>query len=284
MIGMHIVLPYWQEHRRGLETAAAELGVEAVFTGVSDNNALRQVEVFNQVLQANPAGILVSPIDPEAMKGPINEAVARGIPVICFDSDSPDSDRLMYIGTNNYESGQIAGRLIAESLGGPGDVGILTIPGLYSMDQRQKGFEDYFRDSAPWIRVAAVGTDDADPYRAVSVTNQMLEEHPEIRGLFCVNAAGGVGASIALKEKGMLGDITVVSFDKDAAILDLVEQGDIQATLVQRTFAMSYYGVKFLYDYNHRRVGINEESISSMPVNVDTGVIIVTKENLNQFR
>ncbi len=286
MIGMHIVLPYWQEHKRGLEAAAAELGVQTVFTGVSDNDGLRQVEIFNQAVKEHPAGIMVSPIDPDAMKVAIDAAVAQGIPVICIDSDSPDSDRLMFIGTNNYQSGWTAGEILGEDLGGSGDVGVLTIPGLYSMDMRQKGLEDCLAQNYPGMRVVAVECDNADPYDAVTASDKMFTENPEIRGLFCVNAAGGVGAAVTLKEKDLVGKVTVVAFDRDSDVLDLVEQGVIKATLVQRTFVMSYYAVKLLYDFNHRHLNLSAdfEDVNPLPSSVDTGIIVVTQDNIKTFR
>ena len=78
----------------------------------------------------------------------------------------------------------------------------------------------------------------------------------------------------------------VVAFDKDSAVLDLVEEGLIEATLVQRTYTMSYYGLKFLFDYNHNRVNMltNDSSISPLPNIVDTGIIVVTKDNVDSFR
>ena len=81
-----------------------------------------------------------------------------------------------------------------------------------------------------------------------------------------------------------LGKVKVVAFDKDSAVLELVEQGKIEATLVQRTFTMSYYGLKFLYDYNHNRVNAEKRfGISMLPDKVDTGIIVVTKENVDSF-
>jgi ribose transport system substrate-binding protein len=285
-VGMHIILPYWQDHRMGLETAAKELGVDVVFTGENGNNALRQVDIFNQVVEKNPAGILVSPIDKEMMIGPINAAMAKGIPVVCIDTDSPDSNRLTYFGTDNYKSGYLAGDIIGKGINGTGDVGVLTIPGIYSLDQRTKGFTDCIAEKYPDISVVSIMNDEADPSKAANIAGNMFKEFPTIVGVFGTDAASGVGAAIALRENNKLGVVKVVAFDKDSAVLDLVEEGLIEATLVQRTFTMSYYGLKFLYDYNHNRVKMltNDSSISPLPSIVDTGIIVVTKDNVESFR
>lgn len=282
LIGMHIILPYWQDHRSGFEAAGEELGVKTVFTGENGNDALRQVDIFEQAVKDNPDGILVSPIDKEVMIGPINDAIAKGIPVACVDNDAPNSKRLTYFGTDNYKSGYLAAEILGQKLGGTGDVGILTIQGLYSLDERQRGFEECIAEKYPGIKVVAVKNDEADPSIATNVAKQMLDEHPSIVGLFGTDAASGVGAAIALEEKGKLGIVKVVAFDKDSSVLELVEQGKIEATLVQRTFTMSYYGLKFLYDYNHNN-NLKNEGFSLLPDKVDTGIIVVTKENINSF-
>ena len=282
-VGMHIILPYWQDHRYGLEAAAQELGVDVVFTGENGSDALRQLDIFEQVVKKKPAGILVCPIDMEAMAEPINRAMAMGIPVVCIDNDAPNSRRLTYFGTDNYHSGYIAGDIIGKKLGGTGDVGILTIPGIYSLDERQRGFEECIKANYPDINVVAVMNDQADPSKAANIAEQMFNEFPTITGLFGTDAASGVGAAIALSENQKLGTIKVVAFDKDSEVLELVEQGKIEATLVQRTFTMSYYGLKFLYDYNHNSQLKNDSGVSMMPDVVDTGVIVVTKDNVDDF-
>ena len=200
-VGMHIILPYWQDHRLGLEEAGEELGVKVVFTGENGNNALRQVDIFNQVVESNPAGILVSPIDKEMMVGPINAAMAKGIPVVCIDTDSPDSNRLTYFGTDNYQSGYLAAEIIGEGINGSGDVGILTIPGIYSLDQRVKGFTDCIAEKYPGITVVSIMNDEADPSKAANIASNMFKEFPTIVGVFGTDAASGVGAAIALREK-----------------------------------------------------------------------------------
>ena len=282
-VGMHIILPYWQDHRHGLEAAAQELGVDVVFTGENGSDALRQLDIFEQVVKKKPAGILLCPIDMEIMTGPINRAIEMGIPVICIDNDAPYSKRLTYIGTDNYHSGYIAADIIGKSLNGKGDVGILTIPGIYSLDERQRGFEECIQSKYPDIKVVAVMNDQADPSKAANIAEQMFNEFPSITGVFGTNAASGVGAAIALSENQKLSEIKVVTFDKDSQVLELVEQGKIEAALVQRTFTMSYYGLKFLYDYNHNSRLKNGSSISLMPDMVDTGIIVVTKDNVDDF-
>ncbi len=281
-VGMHIVLPYWQEFRSGLETAGEELGVETKFTGENGNDALKQIEIFEQAVKEKPAGILVSPIDQAAMTDYINDAIAQGIPVICIENDAPDSNRLAYLGIDNYSSGYLAAEILCEKLGGTGEVGILTIPGLYSLDERQRGFEECIAKKYPGITIAAVSNDEGDPSVAAAVAAEMFEQFPDIVGLFGTDTASGIGAAIALNELDKLELVEIVTFGKDSDVLELVKQGAVEAALVQRMFTMSYYGLKFLYDYNHNGE-LRNEGVSMLPDNVDTGVIVVDKSNVDSF-
>jgi ribose transport system substrate-binding protein len=101
-----------------------------------------------------------------------------------------------------------------------------------------------------------------------------------------VDAASGVGVAIALRQANELGKVKVVVFDKDSSVLELVEQGDIETTMVQRTFTMSYYGLKFLYDLNHQKIKMASDmmGINPLPDVVDTGIIAVNKENVSKYK
>ncbi|WHH60742.1 substrate-binding domain-containing protein [Petroclostridium sp. X23] len=285
-VGMHINVPYWQEHKRGLEVAAKELGINVVFTGERGNDAANQINIFERVIEKKPSGILVSPIDPEGMAISINKAIDAGIPVVCIDTDAPKSKRLCYFGTDNYKAGWTAAEILSKAIGEEGEVGILSIPGVYSIDERVKGFKDYITQNCRDIKIVALKSDEGDISKAASVTLQMIQASPSLKGIFGGNSISGVGAASALREAGKTGNVKIVSMDRDAVTLKLVESGIIEATMVQKTFTMSYYATKFLYDYNHNRVKIAKDmtDINPLPQRVDTGVIVVDKNNVEKFK
>jgi len=285
-VGMHINNPYWQDHRKGLEAAAQELGVKAIFTGEEGNNAANQIQILEKIISKEPAGILVSPIDPEGMTRVINRAVNSGIPIVCIDSDAPKSDRLCYFGTGNYEAGWEAADLLAKLIANKGEVGVISILGVFCLDERVKGFKDNMHKNYPDIEIVSIQNDEGDPYKAVSVTSYIMQANPDIKGIFGDNSISGVGIAAALKEMNKENKVKIVAFDKDTATIDLIEQGVIDATLVQRTFTMSYYATKFLYDYNHEKVKIASDmtGINPLPKAVDTGIIVVNKNNASKFR
>ncbi len=283
-VGMHINVPYWQMHKRGLEAAANDLGVRWVFTGETGNDAAKQMDIFNQVLEKRPSGILLSPINPDAMTPHIDRAIEMGIPVICIDTDAPDSKRLCYIGADNYNSGWTAADILAKSIGQQGDVGVLCIPGIYSIDQRIDGFKACIEQNYPNINIVSVQNDEGDPAKASAIVSQMLQAFPTLKGIYGGDSISGVGAAAALRELNKIGDIKIVCMDRDVATLELVENNVIEATMVQRTYTMSYYGTKFLYDYVHGKVADGIENANPLPQLVDTGFFIVDQSTVANFR
>lgn len=286
LIGMNINIPYWQDHKNGLETAAAELGVEAVFTGENGVDVAKQVDMFEQIVAKKPAGILVCPIDADAMTPSINKAIDAGIPVICFQSDAPNSKRLTYIGAGDFASGYEAANILAAAIGEKGEVGLMTIPGIGVTDARQAGFELALKEKYPNIKLVAVVNDEGDPSKAASVSSQMIQAHPNLVGIFGDDASSGVGAAASLREANKIGKIKVVAFDKDSTLLDLVASGEIEATIMQRTFTMPYYGLKFLVDYNNKSIKLASDmtGINPLPVTVDTGFIVLNKDNVQKYK
>jgi ribose transport system substrate-binding protein len=292
LIGPHIGLEYWQDHKRGLEAAGKELGVKTIFTGAHGNVIEEQVKILDMALATKPAGILIGPLNPDALKPGINRAIKMGIPVITVDTDAATSNRLCYIGTNGYEAGRQAADIIAELLGGKGKVGISNLVGFSTCEERAQGFQDRVKEKYPDMEVVAVVDDQGDYDVATKVNTEMLVGHPDIVGIFGVDAASAVGMGAAVKSVNKVDKIKIVAFDKDAPTLELVRDGVVQATMVQRTFTMSYYGLKMLYDYANARLSLvkgkdwaeaQKLGVSPLPQRVDTGIMVCTKKNITVF-
>ena len=135
-ITANINIPYWQEAQAGLLDAAKTMGVKAEMDGPTTLSPKEQLDSFQKAVALHPAGILVSVSNADLFRDPINAAVAAGIPVIAIDADSPDSKRIMFIGTDNFKAGQESGKRMADILKGNGQIVIVTIPGQPNLDER----------------------------------------------------------------------------------------------------------------------------------------------------
>jgi len=292
LIAPHIGIQYWQVHKAGLEAAAAELGVKTEFTGVMGDSIEDQVKITEEQIAKKPDGVLIGPLNPEALTPSINRVLEAGIPVITVDTDAAESNRLCYIGTDGYGAGQLAADIMAEMLGEEGDVGISNLLGFATCEERANGFRDRIAENYPNMSVAAEVDDKADEENATKVNTEMLIANPNIKGIFGVNAVSAIGMGAAVKAVDRVGDVKIVAFDPMPQTLALIEEGVVDATMVQRTFAMSYYGLKFLYDYNHGTLELvagwdvpaaQDAGINTLPNRVDTGIMVVDDENYKFF-
>jgi len=146
-------IPYWQEAAAGFLAAARELGVQAEVVGPETYDAQAEREELRRIMSKKPAGVLVSAGNAELLTPEINAAVEAGTPVVTIDADAPQSKRLFFVGTNNYEAGQMGGRLLIKLLNGKGTVVFFTIAGQKNLEDRLDGYRAAL-EAAPGYRPA----------------------------------------------------------------------------------------------------------------------------------
>jgi ribose transport system substrate-binding protein len=245
------------------------------------------LDSFNKAVALHPSGILVSVTSPDLFNGPIAAAVQSGIPVICLDSDAPDSKRVMFVGTDNYRAGQESGKRMADILKGQGQIVIIAIAGQLNQDERVRGVMDALK-KVPGIKVVQTIDDKGDPRQAYDGISALLAKKQKIDGIIALEASGGAGAADTLHREDLTGKVAIVAFDKDPETLDWIDKGAINATVVQKPYIMSYYGIKFLDDLHHNTVHEYKDwrtaPSAPLPAWVDTGTAIVDKSNLAAFR
>ena len=280
-------LPYWEEAKAGFKDAARGLGVKTDFTGPDTYSPQEELEAFQKAVDQHPSGIAVSPARPEIFKDAIDAAVKSGIPVICVDSDSPESGRILFIGTDNYQAGLISGRRVAELMHGQGRLVVITIPGQLNLDERVRGVEEALK-KYPQIKIARTLDDKGDPRSANDQLSSLLDAKEVIDGIVCLEASGGPGAAEALHRLNLAGKIPVVAMDKGPETLDFIEQGVIAATVSQKPYTMAFYGLRFLDDLHHNIVHEFKDwhtaPVFPLPTRVDTGTAVIDTSNLAAFR
>jgi ribose transport system substrate-binding protein len=282
----NVNLPYWQEAHAGLKDAAQTIGVKSEFTGPVTYSPEEELKAFQDAVTARPAGILVSPARAKLFQGAIDSAVSSGIPVICVDSDSPESRRILFIGTDNYRAGVESARRMANLLHGNGRVLLITILAQFNLNERLRGVLETFGPQP--IEISEVIDDEGDPGKAEAETAAVFDRKEKIDGILCLEASGGTGAAKALQRLALSGKIPIVAMDKDQDTLDWINKGAISATIAQKPYAMSYYGLKFLDDLHHNIVHQFSDwrtaPASPLPTWVDTGTAVVDKDNVEAFQ
>ncbi len=290
----NIDLPYWQEAQAGFLDAAKQLGVRAEMIGPVKYDPASEAGMFQDLVEKHPAGICLSAGRPEMFKSRIDKAISEGIPVICVgipvicvDADVPDSRRVLYIGTDNLKAGRESLKRMAALVPGKGNIVVITIPGQANLDDRLAGVADALKNF-PAMKLTKIIDDKGDWRNAFDQISDMIVKKERIDGIICLEATGGPGVSDALNRFNMAGKVPIVAFDKDPKTLELIEKGAIAATIAQKPYVMSYYGLKFLDDLHHNAVKEFKDwrsaPVAPLPTWVDTGTAVVDKNNLAVFR
>jgi len=267
---------YWVGLKQGAEAAAtADPNIEIIWQGPEpENDSTNQVDVFKTQVNNKVDGIVLAVIDKDSMVNPVKEAMAKGIKVVTVDSGlAKDKDSsVCYIATDNVAGGAKAADTLAEAIGKKGNVGLLYFQkGSGSSDEREKGFEDEIK-KYPDIHLVQ-SREARDPNKAADETTNMLTAHSDIVGIFAANEPNGDGAANVLKQRKLGGKIKVVAFDTSESEIQALKDGTILALIVQSPYQMGLQGVKAAVK------AIKGEDVG--PKLVDSGLTVVTKDNLN---
>jgi ABC-type sugar transport system substrate-binding protein len=267
--------PYWDECRKGMEAEMAKLGVKAEFLGPAVSDATKQVEIFESVIARKPLAIAVSPNDPSTVTASIKKAMDAGIPVITWDADAPDSARMLYIGTDNVAAGRTAGEEMAKAMGGKGKVAIINgaLTAL-NAQQRVQGFKEAIAKYPDMEIIADEPTEDSLD-KALSVSEQLLQAHPDLGGFYGVTGSGVPGAAGAVKQANKCGQVKVGGFDVVPQGIEFMKNGCVDFLVSQRPYGMTAQALEIM-------TGLAKGD-KPTSTNVDTGVEIVYPSTLETF-
>ena len=287
-ISTNIKIPYWQTASAGFSHAAQQLEVGYSFIGPDTYDAKAERDALYNAAQKKPTGILISVADPSVLSDTIDRTVSAGIPVITVDSDAPESKRLFFIGTNNYQAGVSGGRRLAQELKGKGNVVVFTMPTQSNLNERLRGYHDALETLAG-IKMVHVIDIKGDPRIAFDSTTQFLanDKKEHIDGFACLEAQSGNEVATVLDNNGIKGK-TIIAMDADPQTLEWIKKGVIAATISQKPYTMAFIGLKMLDDIHHEHLQTYDadwahDSFAPVPAFVDTGSAVVDKSNVDAF-
>ena len=273
-----VAVPFFDDCNNGAKAAADKLGVQYQWVVPQNTQGATQVRILEDLIAKKVDGIAISVNEPKSVEAAIKKAVASGIKVVTFDSDSPNSGRSMYIGTINTAAGVTMGESMAKAIDGDGEVAILTGQlGAVNLNERIGGIKSALAKYPKIKIVATEGTED-DLAKAVSTTESIFRAHPALKGIFGVSQVGGPAVSkvMATKEFGAKKNaVKVFAFDDLPDTIKGVKEGYIQGIMVQRPVTMGKLAVE------HLVAQITGKETASK--NVDTGVNVVTSQNLGSY-
>lgn len=271
---------------QGMVDAAARIGpqVKTELQGPAEWDASLEARAIEELTAKGVAGILATAGDAAPMVPSIDAAIEAKIPVITFDSDAPDSNRLTFVGTQNYQAGYKAGEAMAEWLGGKGKIAISTFPGPDHLARRVQGFKDALAANAPDIVTVEIN-DEGKVDVAETQLTAALQADPEITGIFGAHGNPGPGAAAAVRSTGRQGQVQIMAFDFGMPVIELIDKDEIKATVGQNPYLMGYTAMLLCY-------GAKQPTSMAFPYGlgpcvaapVDTGVNILYKEDVQVYK
>ena len=266
----------------GMRDAAATIGdfISVELQGPAEWDASLEARALEQVLAKKPNGVIVSCADEATLIPAINKGIENGIPVIAFDSDSPESDRLAYVGTNNIDFGAVAGKKIFETIGNSGEVAIMKVPGAVSMEERAQGCIDYLAENAPDVKITILN-DEGDVAKAEQVVSALLQSNPNVKAIFSTHGYGAPGAAAAVRTLGKKADVLIIGSDYDSATIELLKAGEVDGTVIDDPYLLGYEAFMLSYAAAHPTgVLSNNPPFGHVPPLIYGGCSLLTGETL----
>ena len=211
--------------------AGQDFDVEVLWNGpAQDTDYSRQIQIVDSMVARGVDGLAIAPVEKTALVLPIERAVKAGIPVTIYDSGLDSDVYMTFVATNNYKAGEMAGRKLAELLGGKGEViMIMHMPGSAASMDREKAFADVIEKEFPGIKIVGKQYGMGDRAKVLAAAENLLTANPNVDGLFASAEACSVGASRALKARGLAGKVKFVAFDASDELIEDLKDATIDA-------------------------------------------------------
>ena len=271
---------YWQIVLAGARKAGQELKIHVPELGAqSESDIAGQITALENAVSEHPAAIVIAPTQFAALGPPIT-AAAKEVKIIGIDSGADTKAFTSFLSTDNVKGGEEAGEALAAAIKAKtgkdaGDVALITaLPGVGSLDQREQGFKRALARH-PGLKLVASRIADGQPTTGLNIMTDLLTANPHLAGVFASNLPMIQGAAQALAEANRAGQVALVGYDSDKTLVDFLNQGVIKALVVQDPYRMGYEGVQ---------IALKASKGESVPKEIDTGVTVITKANVNSPR
>jgi simple sugar transport system substrate-binding protein len=215
-------------------------------------------------------GLAISSVSSDALAPLIDRVLKAGIPVVTFNTDNPNSKRLAFAGQDLVQSGREAGKLMGNVLNGKGKVLITTLDAAaqWSLD-REKGAREALK-AFPGIEVVNTLNTGTDPQKIYAAIENAMLANPNISGILSLECCSTPAAGTWVQRNNAAPKVKVVGFDLLDQTVELIQKGEVQATIDQAPEKQGYEAVDLLVNFLHGK-----------PIDsIDTGVKVYTKDNI----
>lgn len=274
---------FWKSINTGAIKAERELNAKGLDVRIIWKGPLReddrdqQIQVVENFMTRRVSGIVLAPLDSQALVKPVANAVQARIPVVIIDSDLKSDKYVSFVATDNYKGGVLAAEHLGKLLNGQGNVILLRYAvGSASTEAREAGFLDTLRTKFPGLKLISsdqyAGATRETAYQASQ--NLLNRFGREVDGVFCPNEPSTIAMTKALRDIGRAGGkVKMIGFDAGSQSVADMKAGDVQGLVVQNPVKMGYLGVVTLVKH------LQGEKVERR---IDTGVVLVHPDNMEE--
>lgn len=230
--------PFFRDLGDAMKEEGAKYGYEVTVNSGEFDAARQRNQVADFIVQKVGA-IVLSPCDSKAVVTAIADANKAGIPVFTVDIAALGGGAkvVSHVATDNLGGGRLAAQALIEALGGKGRVAILDHPEVESVILRTKGFEEELArqkaEKGVTMQVVARLPGGATKDKSFKATEDLLQSHPDLNGIFAINDPSALGAVAALEKAGRLAQVKIVGFDGMPEGKQAIRNGQIYADPIQ---------------------------------------------------
>ena len=274
-----VVHPWFDEVNKGAmaqaELLEKQLGIKITIEYLAPETASinDQNSILEKVAATNSDGIAIDPLDNLFNMKAIAEIKNKGIPIIVFDSPSPDT-RISSVGNDFAQQGVVAADRLVRLIGGRGMVAVMQ--GFPSAPNHKERYEAQIAVLKKYSGISIVdgGIDNDDIAIAKQQAAFVLESNPDLSGYLCCDASGPIGIAAAIKKADKVGKLKVVGMDGIKPILEAIEEGVIESSVSTIPRMQGSVSILMLWQAS---LGVE------IPRKIDTGIDVITQENVDSF-
>jgi ribose transport system substrate-binding protein len=265
---------FWQAVKQGAEQAAKDLGVTITFEGPETEAMVdKQIDMLAAALAKNPSAIGFAALDSKAAIPYLQQAKAKKIPVIAFDSGVDSDIPLTTCATDNVAAAAYAADKMAELIGGSGEIAVVVHDQTSRTGiDRRDGFVNRIKSKYPKITIVTVQYGGGDQLKSTDLTKAIIQSPPNLKGIFGANEGSAIGVLNGVKEMGKVGKIVVIGYDSGAQQIAAIRSGEMAGAITQNPVGIGYQVVVS---------AVKALKGEKLPKFVDTGFYWYDKTNIN---
>ncbi|MCO6451272.1 MAG: ABC transporter substrate-binding protein [Caldilineales bacterium] len=264
---------FWQAVKLGSEQAAADYNVDITFEGpATESEVDKQIEMLQAALAKNPAAICLAALDTQAAIPLLEEAQAKGIPVVGFDSGVDSDIPVATAATDNIAAAALAADKMAELIGGSGQVAVLVHDQTSRTGiDRRDGFVNRMAEAYPDIEIVNIDYGAGDHLKSTDLAKAVMQANPELKGYFGANEGSIIGVLNAATELGKEG-LVIIGYDSGKQQIDAIRSGQEAGAITQNPIGIGYKCVEAAVK------AINGEPVEKV---IDTGFYWFDNSNID---